>query len=253
MTKRNDASLAGPDNKSGYGNPPKHSQFKPKQSGNPAGRPKGAKNKPPKPEGLAKIIADEASRPIKVTQGGKTETVPASRVIVRRVMSDAANGSHRAQKLVIDSMTVFQAKEAAQRQAIFAFAHDYKMYWTKRIEELKRAGKPLPRLIPHPDSISLNFQTLEVSCIELMPDEHELIRALENALAFCQTMLVDTLRAPCSADDYKFVIDDALHAINLIKNLNRALGLPWSDDYREVVDFGKLRELKAKVVAGAAP
>jgi len=32
----------------GYGKPPAHSRFKPGQSGNPRGRPKGVKNKRPK-------------------------------------------------------------------------------------------------------------------------------------------------------------------------------------------------------------
>ena len=56
------------DDKTGYGNPPKHTQFKPGQSGNPAGRPKGAKN-------LKTDLEEEMRELIVVREGGNTKTV----------------------------------------------------------------------------------------------------------------------------------------------------------------------------------
>ena len=48
----------------GYGRPPKQHQFKPGQSGNPKGRPKGAPT-------LQEIVAKEATKHVKIKQGDK--------------------------------------------------------------------------------------------------------------------------------------------------------------------------------------
>ena len=56
----------------GYGKPPKSSRFKKGKSGNPKGRPKGAKNRLPNlnEERLKSIIIKEAYRPINVVEDG---------------------------------------------------------------------------------------------------------------------------------------------------------------------------------------
>jgi hypothetical protein len=48
----------------GYRRPPRNRQFKPGQSGNPTGRPKGAKN-------FATALAEELDAPITATENGK--------------------------------------------------------------------------------------------------------------------------------------------------------------------------------------
>ena len=47
----------------GYGRPPLHTRFKPGQSGNPKGRPKGAKNEDT-------ILREIMNRPIDIREGG---------------------------------------------------------------------------------------------------------------------------------------------------------------------------------------
>ena len=73
----------------GYGRPPQAAQFKPGQSGNPKGRPKGAKN-------LVTLFREELGRSIPVTQNGRTQMMSKARVAVIQQVDKAAKGDAKA-------------------------------------------------------------------------------------------------------------------------------------------------------------
>ena len=73
----------------GYGRPPQAAQFKPGQSGNPKGRPKGAKN-------LVTLFREELERPVPVTQNGRTRMMSKARVAVIQQVDKAAKGDAKA-------------------------------------------------------------------------------------------------------------------------------------------------------------
>lgn len=73
----------------GYGRPPKQHQFKPGQSGNPKGRPKGSRN-------LVKILDDELDQKVPVTEGGKRRRVSKRQLAVRQQVNKAAQGDGKA-------------------------------------------------------------------------------------------------------------------------------------------------------------
>lgn len=89
--------LLGPDTAKydvGYGKPSAETRFKPGQSGNPRGRPKGARNKLPalNEERLKSIILEEAYRAIRINDGDRQIKVPMAQAIVRAVAVNAVKG-----------------------------------------------------------------------------------------------------------------------------------------------------------------
>ena len=78
-----------PDYEVGYGRPPRTSQFKSGQSGNPKGRPKGSKN-------LQTYLDEELNRRIPVTQNGETRMMPKVQVAVVQQVDKAVKGDTKA-------------------------------------------------------------------------------------------------------------------------------------------------------------
>jgi len=78
----------------GYARPPKHTQFKPGQSGNPKGRPKRAKN-------LKTLLREEAEAPVRISEGGKSRTVTKQQALIKRLMTKALGGDLKAAQLLL--------------------------------------------------------------------------------------------------------------------------------------------------------
>jgi len=76
--------------KVGYRNPPKASQFKPGQSGNPRGRPKGVAN-------LATDLAAELGEEVIISGGGgRPRQITKQRALIKALMAKALEGDVRA-------------------------------------------------------------------------------------------------------------------------------------------------------------
>ncbi len=81
----------------GFGKPPKRSQFKPGQSGNPKGRPKGSKN-------LKTDLEEELRELIVVREGGNAKMVSKQRAMLKSLTAKGVQGDSRAAAIVIDMM-----------------------------------------------------------------------------------------------------------------------------------------------------
>lgn len=77
----------------GKGRPPLSTRWKPGQSGNPKGRPKGAKN-------MATLFHQALSKKIEITENGKLRKVPVREGIVLRITSQALKGDPKAISLI---------------------------------------------------------------------------------------------------------------------------------------------------------
>jgi Family of unknown function (DUF5681) len=95
-----DASKGMGDYEVGYKKPPKETRFQPGQSGNPNGRPKGAKN-------LKTDLAEELQERIALREGGERRTVSKQRGMLKRLMERALNGDTRAAALIINMVARF--------------------------------------------------------------------------------------------------------------------------------------------------
>lgn len=79
----------------GYRKPPKETRFKPGQSGNPKGRPKGIKN-------LATDLEEELQEKILVTEGGKQQETTKQRAMLKSLFAKALKGDTRAVGVLIN-------------------------------------------------------------------------------------------------------------------------------------------------------
>jgi hypothetical protein len=73
----------------GYRRPPKATRFKPGQSGNPQGRPKGSAN-------LATDLAAELNEQITVREGGQARRLTKQRALIKSLTARALQGDVRA-------------------------------------------------------------------------------------------------------------------------------------------------------------
>ena len=78
----------------GYGKPPKDTQFKPGQSGNRKGRPKGSLN-------IATILARTLREQVAVNEGGRRRSISKLEAAVKQIVNKAATGDAAAIRFLI--------------------------------------------------------------------------------------------------------------------------------------------------------
>jgi hypothetical protein len=79
----------------GFGKPPRSTRFKPGQSGNPNGRPRGAKN-------FAIAIGQELDSRVTVTENGRRRRISKREVIAKHLVNKAASGDLKAIPLLLN-------------------------------------------------------------------------------------------------------------------------------------------------------
>ena len=91
----------------GYGRPPKATQFKKGESGNPKGRPKGAR-------GLEKVVLDELKTKITVNENGRSKKLKKVEAIAKQMVNKALTGDHKAITQVLNVSQRHEDREASK-------------------------------------------------------------------------------------------------------------------------------------------
>jgi hypothetical protein len=90
----------------GYRHPPLATRFRPGTSGNPRGRPKGARN-------LATVVAATLAERVVVTENGRRKRITKLEAAVKQLVNRAASGEARSMRLLL---ALIQASEAKPPQ-----------------------------------------------------------------------------------------------------------------------------------------
>ena len=79
----------------GYGKPPRNTQFKKGQSGNPRGRPSGSKN-------LATLVSVALNEPVIVVENGGRRKITKREAIIKQLVNRSTKADWRAIKILLD-------------------------------------------------------------------------------------------------------------------------------------------------------
>ena len=127
------------DNGVGYRRPPTQHQFPKGTSGNPKGRPKGAKN-------LKTNLLEELGEQVKVRENGKERRVSKQRALIKSLVARAVNGNDRAAAKVLDLYLRVTGIEDDAKDAGLPLTEDERAVIEKLGERLlRRKGLTTPK------------------------------------------------------------------------------------------------------------
>jgi Family of unknown function (DUF5681) len=119
----------------GYGKPPRHTRFQRGRSGNPRGRPSGAKN-------LATLLNEALNELVVISENGGRKRISKRQAAFKQLVNEAAMGNWRAVKILIDILQDIERRTEPQtEESSFSLADEKVVAQLKaRLHGKKREG-----------------------------------------------------------------------------------------------------------------
>lgn len=217
------------DEKVGYKNPPLHSRFKPGQSGNPNGRPKGSKNKRTDSyvTRLSDIVLNEALREIQVKENGETVTVEVAEAVTRALVASAMKGVAKSQKLFFELVEAASQHRDLKRDALLEAYVNFKERCYEAYKLADASGLPRPDIVPHPDDIIIDMQTGEVGIAgpltysERDREDLERIAGFKREVAYFDKRLKVAKKLKCKPATLKVYRDEVKYARDMLDKVTK--------------------------------
>ena len=118
----------------GYGRPPHHTRFKKGWSGNPNGRPGGAKN-------LSTVLSEALNERVIITENGGRRKISKRQAVIKQIVNQAAKGDWRAAKLLFDIQQENERRSEPEPSESSLGAADEKVI--KQLKARLRGKKPV--------------------------------------------------------------------------------------------------------------
>lgn len=140
----------------GFGKPPRSRQFKPGQSGNPAGRPPAAKN-------FATAIEQELKSRVIITENGRRKRISKREVIAKHLVNKAASGDLKAIPLLLNETRAQDSETAAGPDQVFGTSEDRTVFESIVARIRSSAPSGLPSHPAAPEDAPKRFRRRERS------------------------------------------------------------------------------------------
>jgi hypothetical protein len=149
----------------GYGRPPKATRFKPGQSGNPRGRPKGAKSIPA-------LLEGELNRKLRVREGNRERLLTKRELLVRRLVANGVQKGGRDGELLLRMLAshAADADPASLPQALDAQDEAILRRFMETMPAANRSTKPHE---PHPTDERVSSDVSDEAVPEPNPGEED--------------------------------------------------------------------------------
>ena len=108
------------DEKAGYNRPPLSGQFKPGQSGNPKGRPKGSRN-------LKTDLTSMMKRRVQIREDGEPRMVSRQELVLLRLFERAAKGDTKACTQLFNMIMKFEPRDGSDSESAIVTDHDHEI------------------------------------------------------------------------------------------------------------------------------
>jgi len=147
----------------GYGKPPVATRFVKGQSGNPNGRPRKPKPRPPRLSDAPsdRYLEEEAYRLVTLRENGREIELPMLQAVVRSLAMEAVKGKRLSQKYFLEYVVRLEELHMRRELQNYLRLETLKRNGEEVLAQCARRGLPPPNLLPHPEDIVLRPSTGE--------------------------------------------------------------------------------------------